>query len=338
VKPNLYKWRVNVVCYLSSVILLGTLSNVANSETRPAEAGKKIKVTGRIMSRSGNLVNVYDKRSGEVVVVDLNASTKIERGHGKILFFRHTQMDKTALLPGLKVEVEGPGNANGQIEADKVSFVPDAFAVEVAQEQQIIANQKAAKQAQSTANRGAAAAGDAQSTAEQAQTAANEAGVVATEAAAVGILDAQALQMVNTRVSDLDDYKAVVEAGIYFGNDQAALDDAAKKDLDTVAGVAATLDGYMIEISGYASASGSSELNQKLSEARAAAVTQYLEEVRDIPVRRIVSPVGYGSTHPDAPNIDQHGRALNRRVDVKVLIHRESQPQDVTVPTTLSQD
>jgi outer membrane protein OmpA-like peptidoglycan-associated protein len=338
VKPNLYKWRVNVVCYLSSVILLGSLSYAANSETRPAKAGKKIKVTGRIMSRSGNLVNVYDKRSGEVVVVDLNASTKIERGHGKILFFRHTQMDKTALLPGLKVEVEGPSNANGQIEADKVSFVPDAFAVEVAQEQQIIANQKAAKQAQSTANRGAAAAGDAQSTAEQAQTAANEAGVVATEAAAVGILDAQALQMVNTRVSDLDDYKAVVEAGIYFGNDQAALDDAAKKDLDTVAGVAATLDGYMIEISGYASASGSSELNQKLSEARAAAVTQYLEEVKDIPVRRIVSPVGYGSTHPDAPNTDQHGRALNRRVDVKVLIHREPQQQDVAVPTTLSQD
>jgi outer membrane protein OmpA-like peptidoglycan-associated protein len=201
-----------------------------------------------------------------------------------------------------------------------------------------MANQRAAKQAQSTANRGVAAAGDAESTAEQAQTTANEAGMVATEAAAVGILDAQAVQIVNTRVSDQDDYKTVAEAGIYFANDQAALDDAAKKDLDILAGVATSLDGYVIEVSGYASASGSSDLNQKLSEERAAEVTRYLEEVKDIPVRRIVIPVGYGSTHPDAPNTDAHGRALNRRVDVKLLVHGDRQNEDMNIPTTLSEN
>jgi outer membrane protein OmpA-like peptidoglycan-associated protein len=183
-----------------------------------------------------------------------------------------------------------------------------------------------------------AAAGDAQSTAEQAQTTANDAGVMATEAAAVGILDAQALQIVNTRVSDHDDYKTAAEAGIYFANDEAVLDDPAKKDLDMLAGVAASLDGYTIEISGYASASGSSELNQKLSEARATAVTRYLEEVKDIPVRRIIGPVGYGSTHPDAPNTDSYGRELNRRVDVKVLVHTEPQPESVTAPVVQSEN
>jgi len=337
-KLNLFKWKVRALCYLGCVVLLGTLTYAAQSETRLIEAGKKVKITGRILSRNGNLVNVYDKGSGEVVVVDLNASTKVERKRGKVLFFRHTQMDKTALVPGLTVKVEGPGNAEGQIEADKISFAPDAFAVEVAEEQQIMANQKAAKQAQSTANRGVAAAGDAQSAAEQAQTTANEAGVIATEAAAVGILDAQALQIVNARVSDLDDYKTVAEAGIYFANDQSALDEAAKKDLDSLATLATSLDGYMIEISGYASASGPSDMNQKLSEARAAAVTRYLQEVKDVPVRRIVAPVGYGSTHPDAPNTDPHGRALNRRVDVKVLVRGDLQREDVAVPTTLSQD
>jgi outer membrane protein OmpA-like peptidoglycan-associated protein len=201
-----------------------------------------------------------------------------------------------------------------------------------------MANQRIAKQAQFTANRGVAAAGDAQSTAEQAQTTANEAGVIATEAAAVGILDAQALQIVNTRVSDLDDYKTAAEAGIYFANDQATLDDAAKKDLDMLASVATSIDGYVIEISGYASASGSSELNQKLSEQRAAAVTRYLEEMKDIPVRRIVTPVGYGSTHPDAPNTDAQGRALNRRVEVKVLIHSQPQPDNSTVPVVQSEN
>jgi outer membrane protein OmpA-like peptidoglycan-associated protein len=339
VKPNLSKWKVRALCYLGSVILLGSLSYAAQSETRLIEAGKKVKVTGRIVSRNGDLVNVYDASSAEIVVVDVNASTRIERRRGKILFFRHTQMDKTALIPGLTMTVEGPGNAKGQIEADNISFAPpDAFTVAVAEEQQIIANQRAAKQAQSTANRGVAAANDAQSTAEQAQTTANDAGIVATEAAAVGILDAQALQVVNTRVSDLDEYKTVAEAGIYFGNDQSALDEAAKKDLDVLAGVAASLDGYKIEITGYASASGPSDLNQKLSEARAVAVTRYLEEVRDIPVRNIVTPVGYGSTHPDASNTDSHGRALNRRVDVKLLVHGDLQHEEMTVPTALSEN
>jgi outer membrane protein OmpA-like peptidoglycan-associated protein len=338
VKLYLRKWKVRALCSLICVVLLGSLSYAEQPQKRRVEAGKKVKVTGRIVSRKGNLVNVYDKGSGQIVVVDLNASTKIERRRGKILFFRHTQMDKTALIPGLPVTVEGPGNTEGQIEADRVSFVPDVFAIEVAEEQQIMANQTAAKQAQSTANRGVAAAGDAQSAAEQAQTTANDAGVIATEAAAVSILDAQALQIVNTRVSDMDDYQTVMEAGIYFANDQAALDDAAKKDLDALAAVATSLDGYVIEVSGYASASGPGELNQKLSEARAAAVTRYLEETRDIPVRRIVAPVGYGSTHPDAPNTDAHGRALNRRVEVKVLVHGDLEHEDVNVPTALSRD
>ncbi len=337
-KLNLWKWKVRALYSLGCIVLLGSLSYAAQPETRLVEAGKKVKVTGRIVSRSGDLVNVHDKRSGKVVVVALNASTKVERRRGKILFFRHTQMDAEALLPGLPITVEGPGNAEGQIEADKITFAPDAFAIEIAQEQQIMANQTAAKQAQSTANRGVAAAGDAESTAEQAQTRANEAGAIATDAAAVGILDAQALQIVNTRVSDLDDYKTIADAGIYFANDQVTLDDAAKKDLDILAGVATSLDGYTIEISGYASASGPSELNQKLSEKRAAAVTRYLEEVKNIPVRRIVTPVGYGSSHPDAPNTDAHGRALNRRVEVKVLVHGDLEHEDVNIPTALSQD
>jgi outer membrane protein OmpA-like peptidoglycan-associated protein len=338
VKLNLWKWKARALYCLSCVILFGSLSYAAQPETRLVEAGKKVKVTGRILSRNGNRVSLCDKGSNEVIVVDLNASTKVERKRGKILFFRHTQMDATALISGLPITVQGPGNAEGQIEADKISFVPDTFAVEIVEDQQIMANQRAAKQAQSTANRGVAAAGDAESTAEQAQTTANEAGAIATEAAAVGILDAQALQIVNTRVSDLDDYKTVAEAGIYFPNDQAALDDAAKRDLDTVAAVTTSLDGYVIEVSGYASASGPSDLNQKLSEERAGAVTRYLEEVKDIPVRNIVTPVGYGSTHPDVPNTDSQGRALNRRVEVKVLVHGDLQHQDVNIPTTLSQD
>jgi len=35
-----------------------------------------------------------------------------------------------------------------------------------------------------------------------------------------------------------------------------------------------------------------------------------------------VVPAGYGATHPAATNSDPQGRALNRRVDVKVLVNK----------------
>ena len=58
------------------------------------------------------------------------------------------------MVPGLTIDVEGVGNAKGQLDASKISFDPDTFAVEVAEEQQIEANKAAAAQAQSTANQG----------------------------------------------------------------------------------------------------------------------------------------------------------------------------------------
>jgi outer membrane protein OmpA-like peptidoglycan-associated protein len=78
----------------------------------------------------------------------------------------------------------------------------------------------------------------------------------------------------------------------------------------------------MIEIAGYASSTGSKELNQKLTDARAEAAADYLREVKNIPMRRILAPAGYGATHPAATNTDPQGRELNRRVDVKVLVNK----------------
>jgi len=42
-----------------------------------------------------------------------------------------------------------------------------------------------------------------------------------------------------------------------------------------------------------------------------------------------LAAVGYGS-----PNTDTHGRALNRRVEVRVLVHSEPQQDGATVPVT----
>jgi outer membrane protein OmpA-like peptidoglycan-associated protein len=284
---------------------------------------QKAKVKGTIVSRNGDLVTVRDKKAGTKVVVDLTDNTTIERKHGKVEFLRHTDMDVTAMVPGLTIEAEGVGNAKGQLVAKKITFTPDEFAVEVAEEQQIRANQAAAAQAQNTANQGVHAAKVAQTSANNAQTSANNAQSSADAAGAGAVMDADAIAMVNQRVSDLDSYKTVAEAVIYFPSDGSTLDDAAKADLATLAAfTSGGLEGYMVEIAGYASSTGSKQLDQKLSEARAANVAKYLRETQNVPTRRILIPAGYGATHPSATNTDPQGRALNRRVDVKVIVNK----------------
>ncbi|HSY66475.1 MAG TPA: OmpA family protein [Terriglobales bacterium] len=109
---------------------------------------------------------------------------------------------------------------------------------------------------------------------------------------------------------------------MYYVSDKSALDDAAKADLSALADVALKTNGYMIEITGYASSTGTEEENQKLSDARATAVTDYLRNVKNIPMRRILVPAGYAASHPAGENTDAQGRAENRRVDVKILVNK----------------
>src|SRR5271169_5589221 len=156
------KWKSSVLGCALSVVLLGTLTCAGATATPQITADQKSKVTGTIVSRMGDFVKVKDKKSGQVEVISISDNTKIERRKGKYEFLRHQDMDLTAMVPGLTIEAEGVGNAKGQLVANKISFVPDVFAVEVAEEQQIIANKAAAGQAQTTANQGVTEAGQAQ--------------------------------------------------------------------------------------------------------------------------------------------------------------------------------
>lgn len=312
--------KVKLLFAVTCVMLIASLM-YASTPPKQIANGKKAKVTGTIVSRNGDLVNVKEKKTNDMVVVNLTDATKVEREKGA-LRMRRADMDVTAMLPGLTISAEGVGNAQGQLNATKVWFDPDAFAVEVAQEQQIQANQAAAAQAQKTANSGVQQAQTAQASADVAQGTADVAGKTAVAAGALGLMDADAIQMVNKRVSDLGDYNTVAEAGIYFPTGVTELDAAAKADLDKLAQVAMSTQNYMIEVAGYASSTGTKAENQKLSDARATAVTLYLRNQKSIPMRRILAPAGYGATHPAAANTDAQGRALNQRVDVKVLVNK----------------
>ena len=311
-----------LLCAIAIALITISAFAATTSKTHQLTPGQKAKMSGLILSRDGDLVRVRDKKSHEVITVSIIDTTQIERKNHKLPFYRHTDMDVTALLPGLTIEAEGVASSNRQLEASKISFTPDDFAIEVAQQQQALANKAAAQNAQSTANQAATAAGAAQSSADQAQNSADQASLQAEAAGVVGLADAAAIAAVDQRVSDLDDYKIESENDVFFDRDSAVLKDEAKPALADLAKLAKSVQGYLIEISGYASNTLGSKTDQKLSEERAAAVARYFYEVQNIPMRRILIPVGYGSTHPLASNANAEGRELNRRVDVKVLVNK----------------
>jgi len=320
-KPKIRKWKRNVLLCAGSALLLVALGFAAAHETRQLAAGEKATVTGAILTRDGDLIRVLDKKSSKVVVVNINDDTKIERKQHRVVFFRHTDMDVTAMVPGLTIQAEGVGNSKGQLDAAKIVFTPDSFAVEVAQEQQVLANKEAAEGAQSTADLGFSAASLAQTSAAQAQNSADQASLHAQAAGDLANEDAAAAAMLNRLVSDLDDYKNEFEVDVFFPKGSADLDETATRDLANLADIAKSLSGYMIEIAGYSSNTLTSEADRKLSEERAAAVARYFRE-KNIPLRRILVPVGFGSTQPVASNRDRQGRELNRRVDIKVLVNK----------------
>lgn len=70
-------------------------------------------------------------------------------------------------------------------------------------------------------------------------------------------------------------------------------------------------------IEGHTDSTGSSALNETLSQQRAEAVREYLVANQTLPVEKI-SSIGYGSVRPLASNETAEGRAINRRIDVIV--------------------
>ena len=328
-KSNNRNWMLMLFVHACAVILVTNHALASASKEHQLSQGKSAKVSGLILSRDGDLIRVHDKKSGEVVVITIEDATKVERTKFTFPFYRHIDMDVTALLPGLSIEAEGVGNSVGQLEAHRISFTPDDFAIEAAEEQQVLANRASTQRAQASADQAAKQATQAQTSADQAQHSADTAqfsadqgSIAAQTAVGLGLADAAAVTEVNQRITDLDDYKNEFEVDVFFAEGSTVLGQTAKEHLANLADIAKSLNGYLIEISGYAAHHKfSTAEDQKFSEERAAAVARYFLEVKNIPMRRILVPVGYGATHPVASNQSAQGRDLNRHVDVKVLVN-----------------
>lgn len=84
--------------------------------------------------------------------------------------------------------------------------------------------------------------------------------------------------------------------------------------LNSVALVVNKYEKTYIDIIGHTDNTGSAQLNQRLSEARANSVARYLESQKVLPQRIVTS--GMGMNNPIANNSTPEGRAQNRRVEI----------------------
>jgi OmpA-OmpF porin, OOP family len=115
----------------------------------------------------------------------------------------------------------------------------------------------------------------------------------------------------------------VVLDNIYYEFNKAILLEESFPSLDKLVTMLTENPNMRIEIGGHTDSKGSNELNQKLSDARAQSVVDYLVS-KGIDPSRLESK-GYGATKPIAPNKNAdgsdnpEGRQKNRRTEFKVL-------------------
>ncbi len=105
--------------------------------------------------------------------------------------------------------------------------------------------------------------------------------------------------------------------GIQFAFDNSTITTTSATSLEKLVAMMNQNSDYRIVLEGHTDSRGPAEYNQKLSGYRAQSVKNYLVQ-RGIGVERI-DVRGYGESQPVASNDTEAGRALNRRVEFKVL-------------------
>ncbi len=112
-----------------------------------------------------------------------------------------------------------------------------------------------------------------------------------------------------------------LNSNILFGFDSSVLSSEAKTNLDKMVSVFQTYPDTNIEVQGHTDSKGSENYNMKLSERRAAAVSNYILS-KGIPSSR-VNIVGYGETAPKYENSTTDGMAKNRRVEFMITANEK---------------
>ena len=261
------------------------------------------KAEGVIKGRDGSKI-ILQTADSPKLIVQLTESTDVAQVQGA-LKARKKKMSMAALVPGLPIKVEGTYDAQNQLFAKTIRFkgndLEQAQAIQAGlhetqmqaeQNKEELEKQNAALKAQNEAL-----------TEQQKQIEANKAAIAANTA----------------RFGQLDDYYIWDEVTVLFGNGKVKVDPKYTPQLMALVEKAKTINGYMVEVKGYASSTGNAASNQKLSEDRANNVTNILLQQGKVSLTRMLAPGAMGESEQVGNAKTPEGEAENRRVVVRVL-------------------
>jgi outer membrane protein OmpA-like peptidoglycan-associated protein len=297
------KFRLQtLICGLALLLAAApaALAQVTNTQTvrtsverniQSIPNGAKLKFKGVVIAREGETFRIRDRnRTDYLVLITDRTSVKANGG-----FLRSgKKYPVTDILRGLIVEVEGRGDSQGQLVADKIRFAESDMRAAITSDTRVTPVEENQQRIAGQMDELYAVAAEARNEA----TAANE------------------------RITALDDYDVQENVAVTFRVNSAVLAPEAKQQLDEFAAKVANAKAYTIEVAGHTDSTGGEAKNFRLSRQRADAVVQYLAVNHKIPLRRFVTPMGYGKTDAVADNSTAAGRAQNRRVEVKMLLNR----------------
>lgn len=308
---------VILLAFSASVTLAQDTTSTAGART--VASGEKMKIKGVVTRRDADTFTVRDMNGVDTTVrLDDRTSVKTKGG-----FLRGgSNYGQTQILRGLNLEVEGRGNGSGELVAEKVRFNDSDLRVARAVESRAAPLEDRASttesklsQVEQNAQRLSGQLDELAAVANTAKGGARAAQETADQAVA-------GVNATNERISALDDYVPQTVLAVNFRTGSAVLSADSKAKLDELATKALNSKGYVLEVSGFTDTTGSVARNRALSQRRADNVIRYLVENHQIPLRRIVTPYGYGESNPVAENNSRTGRAENRRVEVKLLVNK----------------
>lgn len=219
---------------------------------------------------------------GTSTIITLHPETEI-RTRGGFLGIGNKTFDQSALINGLPVIVKTAQYGEGLV-AREVRFTSD---------DRLIAAMIRGGTSQQFAQQGAAI----------------EQNTAATEA-------------LRGRLGDIDKYNLKSTTNVYFDSGKAVISPGARAELCAASRAAEASENSLMLVLGYTDSTGSAEVNQALSEKRAAAVVNHLQQVCKWKPYRMLTPTGMATADPAADNTTPAGRAQNRRVSVNVLVSK----------------
>lgn len=264
---------------------------------------QSVKVEGLIKARNGDTMVVQTSDAPNLAVL-LTDNTQVGQVQG-VFKARRKEMSMAALIPGLEVKIEGTYNDQNQLVAKSVSFKGN----DLEQAQKIDAGMHEVR-AQAQQN---------QAELEKQNVALEKQNVALQQQQQQIAANKAAIDAAVARFGQLDDYYILDEVTVYFANGKVDVDPSFHPQLLALAEKAKTINGYVIEVKGYASSVGSVALNQQLSEDRANAVANILIQQGHVPLTRMLAPGAMGESHQVGNDATAEGQRENRRVVVRVL-------------------